>query len=291
MSLIIDRILSYKDILYKNSKIRNGIYSYKEAYGFKEKSNKKLFIRILTSLLEEADLTLSLFPNVLVGKEKILEIGGGIGLVYVYLKMLGFDITSIEPGEPGYNKSYKTGLEIMKILNINSSEWYNYKAEELGKLNKQFDYIISNNVLEHIPKLEDAILAMKLSLKKDGIMIHSCPNYLIPYECHYNSWLIPIFPKLTKFINNKLKGFLWDNINFITSIRIFKICKNNNLKINFLQGTMFNAFERLEQNVEYRKRQKNLWVLYLILKKFHILNLFKKMPSWLTTPMRFTIAQ
>ena len=42
---------------YNNKTIRKGIYSYKKIYGFeKEKTNKKLFIRIFTSLLEEAEI-------------------------------------------------------------------------------------------------------------------------------------------------------------------------------------------------------------------------------------------
>jgi len=277
--------LQNSSIFYNNRKIRNGIFSYKEAYGFNEKNSKELFIRILISLLEEAQLTISLIPNM---KKSILEIGGGVGLVYGFLKAHGINIASIEPGERGYDKSYKTGIEILNELHIDSSGWFKYKAEDLEKLNKKFDLIVSNNVLEHIPKIEDAIVAMKNVLSDNGSMIHSCPNYLIPYECHYKLWLIPFFPKYSEFLYPSLKNaILWSNINFISSFKIKRICNDNNFLVNFKKETMYDAFERLETNSEFRIRQKNLWLLYVLFKKVGLLNIFKYIPGELSTPMTF----
>jgi len=273
--------------LYNNKKIKKGIFSYKKAYGFDEKNNESLFRRILISLLEEAQLTINLIP-INSNNKSILEVGGGVGLVYGYLKNKGLNIISIEPGEKGYDKSYKTGVEILKVLKINTSGWYKYKAEEVQKINKQFDIIISNNVLEHIPKIEQAICSLKDVLTKDGIMIHSCPNYLIPYECHYKIWIIPFFPTLVEILYPELKTeSLWKNLNFLTSMRIKNICNNNGLQIEFKKNIIFETFKRFDYNVEFRKRQKQLWLLYLIIKKIGILNIFKYIPGELSTPMVF----
>jgi hypothetical protein len=84
-----------------------------------------------------------------------------------------------------------------------------YNGKNVPEPDGKYDYIIHNNVIEHIMNLEEAVIVMKSVLKKNGYMIHSCPNYLIPYDCHYKVW----FP----FIHFELKDEqLWKNINFIS---------------------------------------------------------------------------
>jgi 2-polyprenyl-3-methyl-5-hydroxy-6-metoxy-1,4-benzoquinol methylase len=277
--------LSNLDLLYNNKKIRDGILSYKETYGFyKEKIDKKLFTRILSSLIEESELAISLIDD---RSKSLLEIGGGIGLAYGYLKYNGVDITSIEPGEPGFNISYDIGNEILNVLQIDPLGWYQYKAEELKKLNKQFDQIFSNNVIEHITKIEEAIIMMASVLKPNGHMTHSCPNYLIPYDCHYKTLLVPFFPKL--FHSKLEKEPLWNNINFITSYKLRSICKNNNLTILFKPNMMYSAFVRLETSPEFRLRHRGLWTIYRLIKNPFFMEVIKYIPGWLSTPMTVII--
>jgi 2-polyprenyl-3-methyl-5-hydroxy-6-metoxy-1,4-benzoquinol methylase len=237
--------------------------------------------------LEEAELTVSLIKNANITKKcTLLEIGGGLGFAYGFLKKLGFNIYAIEPSISGFSEHYKTALTMFNILKIDHSTWYPFTATECQKLGKQFDIIFSNNVLEHIPNLKATFLSLRYILKSDGVMIHNTVNYFIPYEPHFNILLVPFFPKFTTLLKPALKTSpLWRELNFITTKSLKSLCKICKLNITFRKGILLETFLRFGSNIEFAERQRYFFYAYLFLKWSNLIKILNFIPMSLTTPI------
>ena len=136
-----DFILSFTDKLYNNLTIRRQLLD-KSKFVKKNGvlSEKRLFTMILIDYLEEAELTLSLIRRYnYTYNDRLLEIGGGLGFVYCYLKRCGYNIYGVEPSEEpsdlGFDGYYKTSLEIFKIVGVDKSNFYPIFAKDCKKLN------------------------------------------------------------------------------------------------------------------------------------------------------------
>jgi 2-polyprenyl-3-methyl-5-hydroxy-6-metoxy-1,4-benzoquinol methylase len=245
----------------------------------------------IDTYLEEAQLSLDLLSESEINqKDRILEIGGGLGFLHGYLKKRGFDIISIEPSGQGFDDFYKFGLKLFDLIKVDNSSWYPYPAEECDKLNKKFDVIFSNNVIEHIGDVEKALKSMKVVLDENGKMIHNTVNYTFPYDAHTQTLLIPLFPKKTEILKPSLKkDDIWNSINFITSGKIKSICNKNNLKIKFKRGIILKSFERLDHDEKFRERQRGIVPVYNLLKKTNLIKVVNLIPLSLTTPITFEV--
>ena len=283
--------LSRASRLYNDAQIRQAIFNKEALKNYPSKKNKSVFMSILCLYLEEAELTIQLLKKVGASKSSsILEIGGGLGLVYAFLRKEGYNIVSIEPSASSYDGRYETALRIFRILGVSPQGWHPSPAEETSSLKRKFDVIVSNNVLEHIQDLDSAFESMKNALKKGGIMWHNTVNYIIPYEPHFNMVLFPFFPKLTVLFKPELKNSsLWNGLNFITAAELKKICKKHNLKIQFQRNVLFESFERLGNDEEFAKRQRYFILIYKLLRKTRTLKLLKLVPPSIATPIQFSI--
>lgn len=290
---IIDFYHSKIDTLYDNPIFRKQILSDKRLKHESGLSERKIFNEILNSYLDEARMTLSLISSQNLTKEdSLLEVGGGLGLVYVFLKKQGCDIYGIEPCDSGFDGYFTAAIQLCRIIGVDESHLQPFLAKDVTNLNKQFDVIFSNNVLEHIPELEESISSLRKVLKPSGIMVHNTVNYFIPYEPHFNILLFPFFPRCTEILKPGLKkSSLWNGLNFITTTKLKRICKINNLKIEFRKDALSRAFSRLETDPSFAKRQKYFIPIYTILKLTGLINLLNKIPSALTTPITFTMTR
>ncbi|MBI5328400.1 MAG: methyltransferase domain-containing protein [Deltaproteobacteria bacterium] len=287
-----DFYLSYIDNLYQNPIIQKQILDYSSFLKYSSMlSERELFKKILIHYLEEAELTLSLIKYLNFKKnDLLLEIGGGLGFVYGFLKKQGFNVYGIEPSDLGFDGYFNAAIQIFKIIDVDKSNFYPFPAKECVKINKQFDIIFSNNVLEHIPELEKSFFAMKHILKSNGVMVHNTVNYFVPYEAHLKILLVPFFPKLTEFFKPSLKkSSLWNGLRFITSNQLKNICKSENLHITFRKDTLQKTFLRLDSDPEFATRQKYFIYIHRILKLTRLIRILDKIPIALTTPIEFTI--
>lgn len=294
--------LPYLNRLYDDLLFRQVILSYNLRYSlvdkngnakpiFKNKSLKELFKRIFFRQLEEAEKTLLLLKKVNFSKKEfLLEIGGGLGFTFGYLKKQGYKIFSLEPSQKEYQGSYSAARRMFQIMKISHAHWFPYFASEVNKINQKFDIIFSNNVIEHIPDLELTFKSLKSVLKKDGIMIHNTVNYLIPYEPHFRIFLFPFFPKLTTLIYKNLKGISsFKEINFINPIVLSRLAKTDDFIIKFHQGTLADTLKRLETDKSFMLKHKNILPIYRLVKKIGLIKIIRKLPPFITTPLEFTI--
>ena len=249
--------------------------------------------RIQTSL-SEAAVGLSLLEGIDLTGKRVLEVGAGIGIVSLVLHRQGVEIVPIEPGRGGFDQNAQIGFLLREQLSVRDLAYLSLGAEELRPAEHgQFDVIFSVNVLEHIPDLESAVDAMCKVLKADGVMCHTCPNYLIPYEPHFGVPLVPFLPRLTALLLPSARGTeLWDSLNFVTLGQMRRAFSRRDLKCEFERGTMHKAFVRLDADERYRERQGSrrvVAVAYNLLRRFGLLRLVAGLPPVLATPMTFQV--
>ena len=240
-------------------------------------------------LVGEARQTLRMVGPYLGRGARVLEIGGGVGLVYALLRSQGMEITSLEPGNDGFGDRHQAGLCLMHKLGIDAQGWFKQGIEDFSPREKGFDLIFSHFVLEHLPDLDRAFAVMSDLLSPSGLMIHCCPNYAIPFEPHYNMPLIPVCPVYTAFLRPGLRARgLWQGLNFITVRGAARLCARYGLQTEFAKGMSAQAFERVLADPLFSSRKPGFAGLAAVLQKIKLLPLLRSLPPSLDTPMQFT---
>ena len=279
--------MQHLDRLFENAGFRKTFLCYNKLFGIPPKENdRELYKQLFLVYLDEAEFALSILRKLKFSKKDvILEMGGGLGFVYGFLKTCGFDVYSIEPSQSGYAGYYETALQMFKILGIDSSDWYPFFAEDCGKINTTFDIIFSYGVLEHVRDLRQTLLGLKRVLKPRGKMIHWTVNYLIPYEPHFKLLLVPFSPGTTSSFKPSLKHSpLWDGLNFVTAGRLRRACRACGLDIKFERGVVLESFQRLRE-AGFARRQKHFLPFYYFLEKTGLINALNLIPIQFTTPL------
>jgi 2-polyprenyl-3-methyl-5-hydroxy-6-metoxy-1,4-benzoquinol methylase len=240
-------------------------------------------------LLGEAEQAVSMIEPYLRPGIRVLEIGGGVALVYALLRSQGVHITSLEPGGDEFGDRHRAGLQLLNHLGVDADGWLKMKVEDFNDEDKPFDLIFSYFVLEHVGDLERAFEVMAKMLTPAGVMIHRCPNYNIPFEPHYNIPLVPFKPRWTALFRPGLQGkSLWVNLQFTTTASIKRLCDRYMLKVDFRRGMSLWAFERVLSDPVFAARRKKFVVLAKFLRLTGLLAILHRLPPGMDTPMEFT---
>ncbi len=102
----------------------------------------------------------------------IIEIGSNDGYLLQYFKSQNIPILGIEPARNVAESALKKGIPTL-------TKFFGTKlANELNSEGKQADLIIGNNVLAHVPKLNDFIEGLKIILKPNGVITMEFPHLL-----------------------------------------------------------------------------------------------------------------
>ncbi|PWJ79828.1 methyltransferase family protein [Pseudaminobacter salicylatoxidans] len=237
----------------------------------------------------ELRVSMGLLTGVELRDRRILEVGAGLGLATFLLHRLGYDCTALEPAATGFGFMHALSAAIRDHLGLDNVRLLPLGAEDLDPdLHGVFDVMFSANVLEHIAKLEAAIHGMSRTLAADGIMIHTCPNYTVPFEPHYGVALFPSRPAMTPWTRRFHTEELWQSFNFITARQVERLSKQAQLQVRFEPGMMARAFERLLSDPVFAERQGATMVwLARALKWSGGLFVLRNWPASLATPMQF----
>ena len=237
---------------------------------------------------DEAKQTLQLLRGMSLPMDaRILEVGAGYGLASICFAMMGFSVTALEPGGTGFEDYVGTSSAFAQMCGV-EIEHLESGAETACFANKPlFDLIISNNVLEHVHEIDRAISNLATVLKRDGIMVHSCPNYSFPYEPHFGLLLVPFFPAITKYFLPKRirKSSLWNSLNFITARRAKKMFQSNGLCVRFRKGTMTTGIFRVRNEKIFAARHQKLHKLFSIDIIYGITRRILRVPVLVASPM------
>ncbi len=105
-------------------------------------------------------------------KSTVIEIASNDGYLLQFFKKKNIPILGIEPAVNVAKVAKEKGIPtITKFFGVNT-------ANELKKENKLSDLIIGNNVLAHVPNLNDFVKGLKILLKSTGIITLEFPHIL-----------------------------------------------------------------------------------------------------------------
>jgi 2-polyprenyl-3-methyl-5-hydroxy-6-metoxy-1,4-benzoquinol methylase len=199
----------------------------------------------------------------------LLEVGAGAMILSCQLVAEGFNVSALEPAGEGFSHlSMLRELVLKKADELNCSpQLCSYPAEKLLK-QEEFDFAFSINVMEHVRDVEQVIGNVVRALKVGSFYRFTCPNYLFPYEPHFN---IPtlISKNLTWFCFKKIiinkkeipdSLGLWKSLNWISVISLTNIRDNNkNIKMVFNKNLLQDSLARVLIDVEFASRRSS-WV-------------------------------
>ncbi len=214
----------------------------------------------------------------------VLEVGSGTLLLSCQLVREGFQVTALEPLGQGFSH-----FERLRELVMNRAEMLECLPRMLDQpaemLSERccFDYAFSVNVMEHVEDVASALSNVSASLKPGATYRFTCPNYVFPYEPHFN---IPTLfsKKLTErlfgskiFRNNKVTNpeGVWNSLNWINGYQISKVIKHlPELKLSFNHNSFFYILERISFDKEFAARRSKwlrVGILALVRLRLHYL--------------------
>ncbi|MCX6312550.1 MAG: class I SAM-dependent methyltransferase [Bacteroidetes bacterium] len=131
----------------------------------------------------------------------VIEIASNDGYLLQYFKERGIPVLGIEPTESTAKVAREKGIESI-------TEFFGEKfAEKLVAENRKADLLLGNNVLAHVPDINDFVEGLKVALKADGVITME-------------------FPHLVKLIENNQFDTIYHEhfsyLSFTTVTRIFK---------------------------------------------------------------------
>ena len=100
----------------------------------------------------------------------VVEIGANDGYLLQFVKARNIPCTGVEPTSSTAANAKAKGLAIVeKFLSVSL-------AKELVSQGKQADLIIANNVLAHVPDINDFVTSFTILLKKEGVATFEFPH-------------------------------------------------------------------------------------------------------------------
>ena len=112
-------------------------------------------------------------PRLGLNKESfVVEIGSNDGYLLQYFKNKNIPCLGIEPAKSTADAARDKGIEVV-------SEFFGTKlAKQLAKEGRKADLILGNNVLAHVPDINDFVRGLKILLKKNGVITLEFPHLM-----------------------------------------------------------------------------------------------------------------
>ena len=102
----------------------------------------------------------------------VVEIASNDGYLLQYFVEKNIPVLGIEPSANVAEAARKRGVDtLVKFFGVNS-------AKELVSKGRQADLLLGNNVLAHVPDLNDFVAGMKILLKSGGVITMEFPHLL-----------------------------------------------------------------------------------------------------------------
>jgi 2-polyprenyl-3-methyl-5-hydroxy-6-metoxy-1,4-benzoquinol methylase len=102
----------------------------------------------------------------------VIEIASNDGYLLQYFKEKGVPVLGVEPAANVAEAAQKAGIPtLVKFFGVET-------AKELVREGKQADLLLGNNVLAHVPDVNDFVGGMKALLKPNGIITMEFPHLL-----------------------------------------------------------------------------------------------------------------
>ena len=165
---------------------------------------------------------------------QIIEIASNDGYLLQYFKKKKIPVLGIEPASNVAKIAVQKGIPtIVKFFNTKT-------AKELLKEKKQADLIVGNNVLAHVPNLNDFVEGLRILLKSQGMITMEFPHLLqlikqnqfdTIYHEHFSYFSLITVQKVFSFHGLKIID-VKELSTHGGSLRIFATHEKNNVSIS-----------------------------------------------------------
>jgi 2-polyprenyl-3-methyl-5-hydroxy-6-metoxy-1,4-benzoquinol methylase len=105
-------------------------------------------------------------------ESQVIEIASNDGYLLQYFQKKGIPVLGIEPAQNVAQVAQKAGIQTLQTF------FSSQIAMELARGDKYADLLIGNNVLAHVPDLNDFVKGMKIILKPHGIITVEFPHLM-----------------------------------------------------------------------------------------------------------------
>lgn len=221
---------------------------------------------------------------------RVLEVGAGSLLLSCQLTREGFEVTALEPIGDGFSH-----FDQMRQMVLNKARSLgccptilDLPAEHFAAVNC-FDYAFSVNVMEHVDDVGRVLENVGISLTAGATYRFTCPNYLFPYEPHFN---IPtLFSKqLTeRLLGRKIFGSqkvpdpsgTWKSLNWINVVQVGKYVRRlSGFTMTFNRSMLVSTLERIASDQDFAgRRSPAMRGLLLVLVRLRMHHLFRLVPA------------
>ena len=199
------------------------------------------------------------------GRDSVVkEIGSGLGLLSILVANEGFKVISYEPESSGFQLMSKFREALLSVWegSTGSVVWINEKYGSSEEFIQPAAFVFAVNVVEHIedwPRVVSQIFQME---KEDVRVRFVFPNYLYPYEPHFN--MPTLFDKkLTgkvmraRILNSPIDDpqNFWNELSWPTGTQMKKICESYGLESIFSSESYESYLIRLRRDEQFRKRK------------------------------------
>jgi SAM-dependent methyltransferase len=218
----------------------------------------------------------------------ILEVGGGILALSVQLASEGFQVTTVEPVGEGF-----TGISYIMEIFLEISRHENLNTElirspiEISEFKRDFDFIFSINVMEHLKNPYSVLIQLIGNLRKGGSCRMFCPNYDFPYEPHFQKWMylrkngafhLPLSRARTNMIEISEWPGVHGSLNFITLRKLEDFLWQHNIRYLVHKCALRNIVMRGVFDQELRNRHQLLANVIRVLHKLKITGIIYLLP-------------
>lgn len=210
----------------------------------------------------------------LTNTSKVLEIASNDGYLLKNFVLAGIPCLGVEPTLATAHVARKKGIPVV-------SEFFTKKTcEELVKLNGTADLIIGNNVLAHVPDINDFVSGLKLGLSAEGTVTLEFPHLMelvdknqfdTIYHEHFSYLSLSVVSNIFK--RHHLK--IYDVEQLVThggSLRVYVCHENANISIENSVATLLDIekesgvlslsyYQSFQQKVEQIKTQVKAFLI------------------------------
>jgi len=221
---------------------------------------------------------------------RIIEVGAGSLLLSCQLVREGFDVTALEPTGSGFShfeqlrQLVQDRAESLRCL----PRVVDLPAEAFTEKNC-YDFAFSVNVMEHVNDVQRVMANIVDSLVAGASYRFTCPNYLFPYEPHFN---IPTLfsKKLTEkvlrrriFENKSMPDpiGMWQSLNWIDVLQVRRVARGlAGISATFDLSLLVSTLERVAVDHDFaNRRSRAIRRILLLLVRLRLHRIFRFVPA------------
>jgi SAM-dependent methyltransferase len=224
----------------------------------------------------------------------ILEVGAGSCILSAYLASRGLQVTAVEPLGPEFvffSDLQRRALEFCQRQAI-PVKLVRATGEKMD-LPGRFDVAFTINALEHMREPLLTIDNMYNSLKPGGVVLVHCPNYTIPFDTHFNIFLVSRSKPINEWLyRSKISRYpkVWDELNFVRYIDVRRHLVSRRASFSFDHSIMRDLVVRLMDDPIFAKRMPALVrAMGAVLRHTGLMGALTWVPVRFQTPMEVQI--